>query len=808
MLKNYLKLAWRNLVKNRSIAAINLLGLTIGLTSCLLITIYIINELSYDRYNKNAASIYRVTRSFNNQDGVVSLNLATVAPAFGYYLPSGFPEIKKMTRLLPNRIVPIQYKEKLINEKDVYFADENLTDVFTINVVKGNPHTALAEPYTAMMTEETARKYFGDEDPMNKMIRCNNQFNVKVTGVYKAFPSNAHLHPGMLLSFSTLKDTAILGEENLRTSWGNNSFFTYLLLPENYRADNMLARFPDFVDKHMTGKEYGGKQPSKFTKLGLQKLTDIHLYSHTDFEAEPNSDISRVYIFGAIALFILLIACINYMNLSTARSVLRAKEIGIRKVIGARKKELIIQFISESVLITWAAALIAIACLYFALDWLNKISGQQLSINALLKWQVLLPVLLAPFIIGTVAGIYPALFMSSFQPVKTLKGLFKVGSSSISFRKVLVVTQFSISIILIITTAIVYQQLHFVQRKSLGFDKEQIAILPYNNALNDKYDAFRTTLLQHPGFSDAARTSRVPTGRLLDNTGAYTSSGDSMVPVNTDIKFVAVDYDFIPAYGIKMAAGRNFSRNYGTDTAGFVLNETAIRALGWKNNTAVGKDFKYGDIKGHVIGVVNDFHFESMHQPIVPMILVMVPPSMGMFNNLSVKISGKDPAKSIAFLESTWKQFLPEIPFEYNFLDDNFDKLYEAEQRQGIIFTSFACIAIFIASLGLFGLSAFTISQRIKEIGVRKVLGADVSGIVALLSKDFLILVLVAAIIAFPVAWYSMNNWLKDFAYRVNIQWWIFVLAALGALLIALATVSFQAIKAALANPVKSLRSE
>ena len=808
MLKNYLKLAWRNLVKNRSIAAINLLGLTIGLTSCLLITIYIINELSYDRYNKNAANIYRVTRSFNNQDGVVSLNLATVAPAFGYYLPSGFPEIKKMTRLLPNRIVPIQYKEKLINEKDVYFADENLTDVFTINVVKGNPHTALAEPYTAMMTEETARKYFGDEDPMNKMIRCNNQFNVKITGVYKAFPSNAHLHPGMLLSFSTLKDTAILGEENLRTSWGNNSFFTYLLLPENYRADNMLARFPAFVDKYMTGKEYGGKQPSKFTKLGLQKLTDIHLYSHTDFEAEPNSDISRVYIFGAIALFILLIACINYMNLSTARSVLRAKEIGIRKVIGARKKELIIQFISESVLITWAAALIAMACLYFALDWLNKISGQQLSINALLKWQVLLPVLLAPFIIGAVAGIYPALFMSSFQPVKTLKGLFKVGGSSISFRKVLVVTQFSISIILIITTAIVYQQLHFVQRKSLGFDKEQIAILPYNNALNDKYEAFRTTLLQHPGFSDAARTSRVPTGRLLDNTGAYTSSGDSMVPVNTDIKFVAVDYDFIPAYGIKMAAGRNFSRSYGTDTAGFVLNETAIRALGWKSNTAVGKDFKYGDIKGHVIGVINDFHFESMHQPIVPMILVMVPPSMGMFNNLSVKISGNDPARSIAFLESTWKQFLPEIPFEYNFLDDNFDKLYEAEQRQGIIFTSFACIAIFIASLGLFGLSAFTISQRIKEIGVRKVLGADVGGIVALLSKDFLILVLVAAIIAFPVAWYSMNNWLKDFAYRVNIQWWIFVLAALGALLIALATVSFQAIKAALANPVKSLRSE
>jgi putative ABC transport system permease protein len=612
----------------------------------------------------------------------------------------------------------------------------------------------------------------------------------------------------MLISFNTLRDSAVYGEKNLRTNWGNNSFFTYLLMPPHYNIHNMLSRFPDFLDKRMAGQEYIGKQASKFTKLGLQKLTDIHLYSHTDYEAEPNSDVSRVYIFAAIALFILLIACINYMNLSTARSVLRAREIGIRKVIGARKKELIFQFISESVLITWTAILLAAGLLYFSMQWLNKVTGLDLSISILMKWQVLIPLILSPFIIGGVAGIYPAIFMSSFQPVKTLKGLFKTGGAGLSFRKVLVVSQFAISIILIITTAIVFQQLHYMQTKSLGFNREHIVVIPYNYALNDKFETFRTELLSDANFKNASRTSRIPTGRLLDNMGASTLSGDSLVPTNTDIKFVSVDYDFIPAYGIQVAAGRNFSREFGTDTAGFIINESAVKALNWKTDEAVGKDFKYGSIKGHIIGVINDFHFESMHQSIVPIVLVMLPPGFPYFNNLSVKFSGNNTGASLAYLEKTWKKFLPEIPFEYTFLDENFDKLYEAEQRQGNIFTAFACFAILIACLGLFGLSAFTISQRVKEIGVRKVLGAEVSGIVALLSKDFLKLVLVAAIIAFPIAWYAMNNWLKDFAYRIHIQWWIFVVAAVAALLIALLTVSFQAIKAAIANPVKSLRTE
>lgn len=543
----------------------------------------------------------------------------------------------------------------------------------------------------------------------------------------------------------------------------------------------------------------------------MQKLADIHLYSHTDYEAEPNGDIKRVYVFSIIAFFILLIACINYMNLSTARSALRAKEIGIRKVIGARKKELIFQFLSESVLISWAAILLASVLLYATLPWLAKVSGQALSVDILMKWQVLVPLFLTPFAVGILSGVYPALFMSSFQPVKTLKGLVKVGGGNISFRKVLVIAQFTISIVLIITTVIVFQQLRYMQETSLGYDKEHIITMPYYNSINTQYDAFRNDLLRNTGIKDVARSSRIPTGRLLDEQGASAMVGDSMRPVTADIKNVAADYDFVSTYDIHIVAGRNFSRDYSMDTSNFILNESAIKAIGWKSpQDAVGRDFAYGGRKGHVIGVMEDFHFESLRQKIVPIVLENPPisPTNSEFNNLSVKLSGNNIPAAMAIIEKAWRQYLPDIPCQSTFLDEKFNKLYESEQRQGTIFTVFACIAIFIACLGLFGLSAFAITQRIKEIGVRKVLGANVSSIVILLSKEFLKLVLIASLMAFVIAWYAMTKWLQDFAYRINIHWWVFVLAAVLASAVALATVSFQAIKAALANPIKSLRSE
>ena len=644
MIKNYFKIAWRNLTRHKIISFINLFGLTVGLTCCLLILTYILNELSYDRYNKDADQVYRVTRTFYNGNGEQTLKLSTVAPPFGYYMPAEFPEIQEMTRLLNNGTVPIRYEDKLLNQKDVYFADQNLFDIFSVKVLEGNPKEALKEPFSVMMTESTAKKYFGNEDPMNKVIRANDQFDVKVTGVYKDFPPNSHLHPEILVSFNTLKDSAVYGAENLRTNWGNNSFFTYIKLPKNYDIKKMEARFPAFLDEHMAD-QYKGVKPSKATSLGLQKLTDIHLYSHTDYEAEPNGDITRVYIFSAIALFILLIACINYMNLSTARSTLRAREIGIRKVIGARRKELIFQFLSESVIITWIATLFALLLLYFAIPWLNRLSGQQLSFSILMKWQLILPLLLAPFIVGFISGIYPSLFMSSFKPISTLRGLMTIGNRSINFRKVLVVLQFSISIILIITTIVVFQQLNYLHNASLGYDKGHIVTLPYSSQLNDQYESFRNTLLRNSNIKDVGLSSRIPTGRLLDDMGASAPGQDSMVPVKAEIRYVATDYDFIPTYGIKMVAGRNFSRDYGTDTSNFVLNQSAVKAIGWNSpQDAVGKNFKYGFLTGHIIGVMKDFNFESLHQEIKPMIFIMPPSAAknGYYNAISVKLGGNN----------------------------------------------------------------------------------------------------------------------------------------------------------------------
>ena len=810
MIRNYLKIAIRNLLKYRFISSINLFGLTMGLTCCLLILTFILHELSYDKYQPNADRVYRVTRSFNNPEtGAISLNLSTVAPPFGPLLQNDFKEIEEMTRVLQNGTTAIRYGDKIVNEENVFFADDKFFNFFKATVTKGNPQRALGDPYSVMMTEEIARKYFGNEEPINKVIKINlgNYFDFKVTGIYKPFPSNTHFHPDVMLSFNTLNDALIYGAEGLRTNFGNNSFFTYIRLPQNYEPKKLIAQFPAFVDRNMP-RGNGPFKPSQGTKLDLQKLTDIHLTSHTDYEAEENGDIKRVYVFSAIALFILLIACINYMNLSTARSTLRAREIGIRKTVGAQRKEIIIQFLSESVLISWIAILLAFGLAWLVVPGLNKLSAQNLDITILLKWQILVPILLVPFVVGILSGLYPAIFMSSFQPVKVLKGFLKTGKGNISFRQVLVTLQFAISIILIIATTIVFNQMRYMQQKSLGFDKEHIITLPYVSELNDKYDAFRTELLTNSNIKNVGRSSRIPTGRLLDAMGARMMKGDSLAPVTANIKYVAADQDFISTYGVKVVAGRDFSRDFSLDTSAFLINEAAARVLDFKTNEeAIGKDFGYGNRKGKIIGVFNDFHFESMHQKIVPLIL-LVPRNANNYGRMSVKLSGAGMPSTLAGIENTWKKFLPETPYQFTFLDENFKRLYDAEQQQKKIFTTFAVLAIIIACLGLFGLSAFAISQRIKEIGIRKVMGADIRTIVTLLSKDFLILVGIAALIAFPVAWYAMDNWLKDFAYRINIQWWVFILAGVIAALIAFLTVSFQAIKAAIANPVKSLRTE
>lgn len=806
MIRNYFKMAWRNLRRYPVISFINIFGLTVGIACCILISAYIVRELSYDKYHKNADNIYRLNRTFRNQEGAVSLRLAAVAPPFGHYMPGEFPEIQKMTRMLPLNFTPMMYQEKRFNEGKIYVADEHLFEVFDVEVKRGNPASALRDPYSIMLTEEMAKKYFGNEDPMDKAIRFNNLFDFKVTGIYQSFPSNSHVRPEMLLSFTTLRDTLVYGEEGLRTNWGNNAFLTYFVLPSGVDITKMEARFPAFLDKHMQAS-YAPMLPSKMTSLHLQKLTDIHLRSNLDDEAGLNGDIRRVYIFSAVALFILLIACINYMNLSTARSALRAREIGIRKVVGAQKKELITQFLSESVLFCWISTLLAFGLAFLILPWISRVTGQELSLSWILRPEIILLFLATPFVLGLLAGVYPALFLSSFQPVKTLKGLFKAAGSNISFRKVLVVSQFSISIILIITTIIVFQQLKYIQSKSLGYDRDKVITMGVSNEMVENMEAFRTELTNNAIVKTMSRSSRVPTGRLLDNTGAATQSGDSMRPVTIDIKYIFTDFDFADTYGLEMASGRYFSRDFGNDSASFVLNEKAITALGWKADDAIGRPFQYGSRKGQVIGVVKDFHFESLHQDIIPMVFWMPLNNQG-GGRLSIKIAGNDIRGSLASLESVWKKHFPSTPFEYTFVDENYQRLYEAETRQASLFSFFSAVAILIACLGLFGLSAFSISQRIKEIGVRKVLGASVKQIVVLLSTDFLKLVLIAALIAFPLAWLAMSNWLDNFAYRIGIAWWVFIVAAILAALIALLTISYLAIRAALSNPVKSLRTE
>ncbi|WP_400193979.1 ABC transporter permease [Hymenobacter sp. B81] len=812
MLRHYLTVTLRNLLKHKLTSAINLFGLTVGLTCCLLILAYILHETSYDRSVPESGRIYRVTRTFYNPDGAPTLQLAAVAPVVGPLLRNDFPEIEKLSRMILYSPVAVRHQDRILTEDSLFFSEPAFLDLFGVRMLSGDARTALREPRSVILEQSAARKYFGDQDPLNQELKIDGRLACKVTGVYQALPENAHLHPAVLVSFSTLNDSTIYGERNLRTSWSNNAFYTYLQLPADYDPARLEAQFPAFLDRHMPQKKRATDYvaPSKMTRLELQRLTDIHLHSNRADELEANGDINRVYIFGIIALFVLLIACINYMNLSTARAVLRAKEVGVRKVVGAQRSEIILQFLGESVLITALATALAVGCTVLALPWLSRLAGTQLTPALLWRPAVLLGLLVLPLVVGVLSGLYPALFMSAFQPQQILKGFMKV-SGGLAFRRVLVVVQFVVSIGLLVGTAVVGLQLRYLQQAPLGYERDQIVNLAYPQTLSPQYEAFRHALQQQTGVRALGRSSRIPTGRLLDASDAAASVGDSLRPTSANVKYVSIDEHFLPVYGIKLAAGRNFApRAFPTDTMGYILNETAVRMIGWKSPAeAVGQSFRYGGVLGRVLGVTEDYHFESLHQPIVPMVMFLsTVTSRASYNVLSVKLTGGNVASSLAHLERTWKEFLPEQPFTYTFLDDSYARLYQAEQRQSLLFGIFAGIAIFIACLGLFGLSSFAITQRVKEIGIRKVLGASTRTIVVLLSRDFMRLVLVAALLAFPLSWYVMHRWLQDFAYRVPMPWWVFPLAGLAAAAIALATIVSQTVSVARANPVRSLRTE
>lgn len=798
MFRNYIKIAFRNLMKHKTFSFINVVGVAVGLACFLLIALYVKDELVYDRYNTKADRIYRVTRTFLSSEGVATLKLAQLAPPFAPLIRQDFPEIEEVVRTIDEDAL-IRYGEHAFHERDIFFAEPSIFKVFDFQVVAGKASYALTNPFSIMLSRPMAEKYFGRENPIGKTVRLENQFDLTVTGVFEPLPSQAHFHPSFLVSFNTFNDSRVYGAEQLRTNWGNNSFNTYLLLKPGGDPQRIETAFPAFQDKYVPGGN-----ASTWSVLNLQKLTDIHLRSHTDSEVEPTGDIRYIYLFSAIGLFILLIACINYMNLATARSAGRAKEVGMRKVVGALRTQLISQFLNESFLLVFFALGIAIFLVMLCLPTLSEFTKKELSVSQLID-PVFVSVLIGVTLLtGLMAGSYPAFFLTSFRPLGVLKGQIASTMRSGKLRQVLVITQFSIAIVLIISTAIVYNQMKYIQNYHLGYAKDQVLVLSDLGDSTTNYDVLKQQLMQTGVVRNMGRSSRIPSGRLLDSQEAKVMKGDSLAPVNINLRGLYVDYDFIPTYQIKLAAGRNFSRNYSTDTAMVVLNETAVRRLGWTPEQAIGKLFYYGESKGQIIGVTNDFHFESLHQQLSAVAMILQPNTL---NWLSVPIQGDVPT-ALSQVETVWKRFFPNRPFEYQFLDERFNKLYAREQTQQTLFSIFAGIAILISCLGLFGLSMFIAEQRTKEIGIRKVLGASVPSLVRLFSTDFLKLVLVALVIATPLAWYAMHNWLSDFAYRTAIHWWIFLLAGGLTVLIALLTVSVQSIKVALMNPVKSLRSE
>lgn len=805
MIWNYIKIAWRNLRKNKLTSIINLFGLTVGLICCFLILAFVLHEVSYDRSHSKADKIFRVERNFIDPGtDIPRLQLASVAPPLAPLLENDFREVLKATRLHSNGTTTLHYEEKRFKERKVYFADENFFHVFDVDLIRGNPD--FNDPFSIMLTEEIAKKYFGDEDPINKTISIDNQFEFKVTGVYKAFPNTSHFHPNILLSFNTLKDPQIYGQEYLSTRWDKNNFYTYLLLSDNHDPKLLESQFPSFLDRHLPTRGRNYKKPSELNSLEITALTDIHLHSQKSQELEKNGNIEQVQIFSAVALFILLIASINYMNLSTALSVLRAKEIGVRKTLGAGKNMLIAQFLTESILLTYTAAILAFALSWITFPFVDIIFGLNLSLNILFRWEILLPILILPLFIGILSGIYPALFLSSFQPVKVLKGFAKYKGERLNFRQVLVVTQFSISIILIIGMLVIYQQMQYLHEKEPGYDRDQVITFSQTAAIADNYSGFRNELLSSANINEIGRSSRIPTGQLLDGLDMSIHRNNELIPVKDNFRYVQIDNHFLSTYGIKLLSGREFSSAFGSDSLAFMINQAAVRKMKLNSvEDAVGQEIEYGGRKGRIVGVTNDFHFESMHQPIKPIVFYNAPSG---YRKISVKISGENVVSALAHLKKIASTFDPETPFEYSFLDDTFSQLYQSEQRQGYLFTVFVCMAIAIACLGLFGLSVFTTNRRLKEISVRKLLGANISTIVALLSKDFIKLVLLASVIAFPIAFFLMNMWLQDFAYRIEIHWWIFAVAGITALFISFITVSLQAIKAAVANPIKSLRTE
>lgn len=803
MIKNYFKTAWRNLAKHKIFSFINIAGLSIGIAVSFIILMYVQDELSYDRFNKQADDIVRVIFQANINGG--KINESVTMPPVAQTMKKDFPEVQDATRLRNYGASKIYYNGKTFEQEAFAFVDPNFFSVFTLPFLKGNVTEALKQPNSIVITKQLAHKYFGNEEPIGKTLRfTDGNIPYKVTGVIEKMPANAHFHFDMFGS--------MLGWEPAKSdSWMESSFYTYLLLKPGADIKTMETRLPGMVEKYMgpqIQKEMGlslQQFRTQGNQLGfaLQPLTSIHLYSNTTNELEPGGNASYVYIFGVIAIFMLLIACINFINLSTASASKRAKEVGVRKVAGSGRFQLIWQFLFESMLVTLFALAIALVLINLAMPAFEDISGKHLIFN--LDAAIIFAAL--GLLIGFIAGIYPAFYLSSFKPIAVLKGKLTVHNKSFGLRSSLVVFQFFISVALIVSTIIVYQQMKYIQNKNLGFNKEQVLTIPNSYALGKNEQVFKQEMLKDPRIVNATVSWYKPAGPSnYNNALTYPEGNESNLLNGVEYH---VDEQYIPTLGMQMAAGRNFSKDFPTDSFALVINESAAKALGWGTISAVGKTVirqnseRGNNVPFHIIGVVKDFNFKSLHESISPLMMCLKPEG-----GLIFKIKTTDIQGLLASMKAEWEKYNTGEPFTYSFLDDLFEKTYAAEQKTGTVLNIFSVLIIFVACLGLFGLVTYTAEQRTKEIGIRKVLGANVSQITEMLSRQFLKLVLIASLIAFPIAWWAMHKWLESFAYRIDISIWVFVIAAVAALFIALITISFQAIKAALANPVKSLRTE
>ena len=808
MLKNYFITAWRNLIKRKAFSFINIAGLSIGISVCFIIMLYVQDELNFDRFNKNADRIVRIVFKADINGG--KIYEANVMPQVASAMTKDYPEVEDATRLRVAGAPKISYKGRNFRDDELVFVDPNFFSIFTLPLIEGDVKTALKEPNTLVITKAAAKKYFGNENPIGKTLvfTSNNNEPFKVTGLIDKVPVNSHFQFDLFGSMTGLNEAK-------SDSWMGSNFFTYILLKPGSDYKKLEAKLPGMVEKYMGPQiqQQMGVSLEQFRKKGnglgfvLQPLTSIHLYSHSNYELTSPGNVMYVYIFSAIAIFMLLIACINFINLSTASASKRAKEVGVRKVIGSGRLQLVKQFLLESALLTFFALLISYGLIQFLLPVFNDISGKDLSFEFEIR-------IIAAFIglgvfVSIVAGMYPAFFLSSFKPASVLKGKFTGGNNSFGLRSSLVVFQFFISVALIVGTIVVWQQMKYIQHKNLGYNKEQLLTISNSWALGKNERIYKEKMLKDPRIVNATISAYKPAGPSGNNNAlAYPSGRDNEMMRTLEYQ---VDEQYIPTLGMQLAAGRNFSRDLATDSTAMIVNETAAKAFGWGVNDAIGKTIvrkidkegKGMDIPFHIVGVVKDFNFKSLHEPITPLLMVL-----GQDWGLIFKIKTTDIPGLLSAMKKEWANFQTDEPFTYAFMDNLYNKTYVAEQKTSAILNIFSALTIFVSCLGLFGLITYTAEQRTKEIGIRKVLGADVSQITGMLSKDFIKLVCIAILIAFPISYWAMNKWLQNFAYRINTSWWMFVASGVIALLIALITVSFQAINAATANPVNSLRME